>query len=281
MAKKEKKTWEGLIETTKGGKQIGEYQESTGGGTPMEKGEKIDYVADNPEEAETYKKDNPDAIVRVQQPRNDNGQFTYNSANRRRLKYGPSRGKTVPPFLLGAKLTFAKKSGKGAFVAADGKKYSLPDNIKSEDDFIEAYKDVKTWLSGDAKGKGGKTGKVIEFDEEFMKNKYSEAKKKYGGKKTKYAQPTKDKTEATPAATPTTAESKPVENAPKNVFDTAKSDLGKFKEDNKEKINDFYNFAEQYGYDESSFGDDFWGSVVDEGIESFDELKEVFKDNFA
>ena len=175
--KKQKKSWDGLIRATNGGKEIGQFQESTGGGTPMEKGETIDYVADSTQEAETYKKDNPNAIVRVKQPRDKGGKFTYNSANRRPLKFGPSRGKTVPPFLLGAKLTFAKKSGKGAFVTEEGKKYSLPDNIKSADEFIELYKDVKDWLSGDAKGKGGKTGNVIDFDEQYMASKYSSFKK--------------------------------------------------------------------------------------------------------
>ena len=75
--------------------KIGTYKESTGGGTPIPKGEKLE--------------DHPEAI-RVQQPRDEKGQFTYNAANAKPLKYGPSRGDTIPPFLRGIKLTFAIKS---------------------------------------------------------------------------------------------------------------------------------------------------------------------------
>ena len=74
--------------------KIGTYQESTGGGTPLEKGEKL--------------KDHPEAH-RVSQPRDEQGRFTYNSANEKPLKYGPSRGVTIPPFLRGVSLTFAIK----------------------------------------------------------------------------------------------------------------------------------------------------------------------------
>lgn len=63
---------------------LGTYQEATGGGTPIPKGEKL---ADHPE------------AKRVLQPRDEDGQFTYNAANKRKLKYGPSRGKTTPPYL--------------------------------------------------------------------------------------------------------------------------------------------------------------------------------------
>ena len=72
--------------------KIGTYQESTGGGTPLKKGEKL--------------KDHPEAH-RVSQPRDEEGKFTYNAANAKPLAYGPSRGVTIPPFLKGVKLTFA------------------------------------------------------------------------------------------------------------------------------------------------------------------------------
>lgn len=71
-------------------KKIGTFKESTGGGTPLKKGEKL--------------KDHPEA-KRVQQPRDENGQFTYNAANAKPLKYGPSRGDTIPPYLRGVDLT--------------------------------------------------------------------------------------------------------------------------------------------------------------------------------
>ena len=91
-----------LNKTSKGilgenAKKIGTFKESTGGGTPLAKGEKL--------------KDHPEA-KRVQQPRDENGQFTYNSVNGKELKYGPSRGTTVPPFLKGIKLTFCQPGTK-------------------------------------------------------------------------------------------------------------------------------------------------------------------------
>lgn len=91
-----------LNKTSKGilgeaGKKIGSYTESTGGGTPLEKGEKL--------------KDHPEA-KRVMQPRDEDGQFTYNSVNGKGLKYGPSRGTTVPPFLRGIKLTYCEPGTK-------------------------------------------------------------------------------------------------------------------------------------------------------------------------
>lgn len=91
-----------LNKTSKGilgeaSKKIGTYSESTGGGTPLAKGEKL--------------KDHPEA-KRVSQPRDEDGQFTYNSVNGKELKYGPSRGTTVPPFLRGLELTFCEKGTK-------------------------------------------------------------------------------------------------------------------------------------------------------------------------
>lgn len=74
--------------------KIGTYKESTGGGTPLKKGEKL--------------RDHPEAH-RVSQPRDEEGKFTYNAVNEKPLKYGPSRGVTIPPFLKGVKLTFAIK----------------------------------------------------------------------------------------------------------------------------------------------------------------------------
>lgn len=76
--------------------KIGNYMESTGGGTPLKKGEKL--------------KDHPEA-KRVQQPRDEDGKFTYNAVNRKPLKYGPSRGTTIVPFLKGVKIKYAIKKG--------------------------------------------------------------------------------------------------------------------------------------------------------------------------
>ena len=77
-------------------RKIGNYMESTGGGTPLKKGEKL--------------KDHPEA-KRVQQPRDEDGKFTYNAVNKKPLKYGPSRGTTIVPFLKGVKIKYAIKKG--------------------------------------------------------------------------------------------------------------------------------------------------------------------------
>lgn len=97
------KTSKGLL--GEASEKIGSYTESTGGGTPLAKGEKL--------------KDHPEA-KRVQQPRDEDGQFTYNSVNGKELKYGPSRGTTVPPFLRGIKLTFCEPGTKLKIDGPDG-----------------------------------------------------------------------------------------------------------------------------------------------------------------
>lgn len=114
-----------LVEALTQDKKIGSYTESTGGGTPLEKGEKL--------------KDHPEA-KRVQQPRDENGQFTYNSVNAIPLKYGPSRGTTIPPFLRGVTLTYCQKSTKS--VVLNGKVFYTP-SFKNAEDLINAFKEYK------------------------------------------------------------------------------------------------------------------------------------------
>lgn len=103
--------------------KIGTYKESTGGGTPLKKGEKL--------------KDHPEA-KRVQQPRDEDGQFTYNSANAKPLKYGPSRGTTIPPFLKGVELTYAIK--KDTVINYNGLTH-LAGIDMTANEFIEAFKE--------------------------------------------------------------------------------------------------------------------------------------------
>ena len=109
MANKKNVKWNAF---TKGklGKEsldkIGTYKEAPGGGTPLGHGQK----APSKEWVEEH---------RVMQPRDENGQFTYNSANAKPLKYkrpnrkprenGSEYYHTVPPFLRGVELTFAEK----------------------------------------------------------------------------------------------------------------------------------------------------------------------------
>ena len=87
-------------------KREGHFQEATGGGTPIPKGEKL--------------KDHPE-VHRVMQPRDDDGQFTYNAVNNIPLKYGPTRGTTIPPLLAGMKINFVNK--KKDAVVLDGLVY--------------------------------------------------------------------------------------------------------------------------------------------------------------
>lgn len=78
-------------------KKFGEYTEATGGGTPIPKGKTKEDMEGKP------------GFHRVSQPRDEDGKFTYNSANGKGLEYGPSRGTTVPPFLRGVVLTCIEK----------------------------------------------------------------------------------------------------------------------------------------------------------------------------
>lgn len=78
-------------------KKFGEYTEATGGGTPIPKGKTKEDMEGKP------------GFHRVSQPRDEDGKFTYNSANGKELEYGPSRGTTVPPFLRGVVLTCIEK----------------------------------------------------------------------------------------------------------------------------------------------------------------------------
>ena len=119
-----------LNDTSKGvlgeaSEKIGNYQESTGGGTPLEKGEKL--------------KDHPEAR-RVMQPRDENGQFTYNSANGKGLKYGPSRGTTVPPFLRGIKLTYCQPGTKLKIDGQDGIKIKIMTIDMTVEEMVNACK---------------------------------------------------------------------------------------------------------------------------------------------
>ena len=120
-----------LNDTSKGllgesSEKIGNYTESTGGGTPLKKGEKL--------------KDHPEA-KRVMQPRDEDGQFTYNSVNGKELKYGPSRGTTVPPFLRGVKLTFCEPGTKLKIDGDDGIKIKIMTIDMTVDEIVNACKE--------------------------------------------------------------------------------------------------------------------------------------------
>lgn len=121
---------------------IGSYQEAPGGGTPLKAGEKApskEWVAAN----------------RKMQPRDDDGKFTYNAANAKPLKYGPSRGWTVPPFLRGIKLTYAVKSD-SVIIGEEGKRYLAGINMSIQE-LVNNYKNY----SEEEGGFRNLTGEVV------------------------------------------------------------------------------------------------------------------------
>lgn len=245
--------------------EIGQFEEAAGGGTPMTRGQKIDHVAETPKEADEYRAEHPGAIVRVKQPRDTDGQFTYNSANKRELEYGPSRGKTTPPFLTGFKVTFAKKSGKGAVVTPDNKMFKMPDSIKSKDDFERAYmeyrkegdkfmglskegKEIEAGsLSDRAIGRGGKAGR----DTKEVTRGYLESAKKMKMKKNfRKVERSGGGGEAPKAPTPTPTP-KTESTQPKGGVDysLAKSDPDRFVEENMDEIDKLIQEADAAGYE--------------------------------
>lgn len=123
-------------------KKFGEYTESTGGGTPIPKGKTKEDMEGKP------------GFHRVEQPRDEEGKFTYNSANGKGLKYGPSRGETKPPFLDGIVLTCIEE---GTTMKTEDQKRILSTISMSVDQLIE---NCKHYLD-DEKGFAGLIGGFI------------------------------------------------------------------------------------------------------------------------
>ena len=120
--------------------KIGTYfEDAAGGGDPLEKGEHF-KLADTPEEAEKMREQNPNTKVRVKQPRNEDGTFGYNSQNARPLKYGPSRGKTVPDFLRGVDLLFLRKGTSLAMQGQNSIEYFLSTIDMTKEQLVENCK---------------------------------------------------------------------------------------------------------------------------------------------
>lgn len=117
---KSKRKWNAFTKATIGKEaldKIGTYQEAPGGGTPVKGGgrgamDKNFKVVDSKEEADKIRETDPNAKIRYNQPRDENGQFTYNSSNAKELVTGPSRGYTIPPFLRGVNIKFAEVGSK-------------------------------------------------------------------------------------------------------------------------------------------------------------------------
>lgn len=219
-----KKTYGDIVDPDN---KIGNYNESTGGGTPIKKGEKIDYHAKNSEDADRYRATHPSSVVRVDQPRDEEGHFTYNSANKKTRRFeahgngteaerdshkraAASSKSQIPPWLRNVEATFAKKSGRAALVQ-DDKAYKLPEGMTLEE-FVDGYKEYKAdtgfgkvSLESIAKGRGGKISETTTISAFFGAGEYSARKDKMKGGKNKYIKKT-DKPISTPSSSPSITE---------------------------------------------------------------------------
>lgn len=255
---KSQKTWEeayGESAKEREVPKIGEFAEAPGGGKPLPKGAKApskEWVKEN----------------RKMQPRDTDGTFTYNSANKKPLEYGPSRGKTVPPFLSGVKLTFAKKSGRGAVIMPDGKMFRLPENIKTASDFVRSYMEYRKMddtflgfngsgeiefgsLSSKAAGRGGKPGKdSIAITRSYI----SDAKHFTGKGPFRPTEPPKDDDDGVD-------------------YSLAKTDPDEFIKQNYKTIKDIVDLASSKGY--SLNVDDMVDSIAKGEFKNFKQIKDM------
>lgn len=146
---KSKRKWNAFTKATIGKEaldKIGTYQEAPGGGTPVSGGGRGAMkgnfkVVNSKAEADKIRETNPDAKIRYNQPRDEDGQFTYNSSNAKELVTGPSRGHTIPPFLRGVNIKFAEVGSK-IRTKEDGKLKTLLSTVNmSKEALIMACKE--------------------------------------------------------------------------------------------------------------------------------------------
>lgn len=127
-----------------GKKTIGEYNEAPGGGTPAKGGGrgamKGDFeVVNSKEEADKIREQDPNAKIRYNQPRAEDGTFAHNSANGKPLSTKYSRGKHEPVFLNGVDLTFIKKGSTFQYKNEQGNLERIISSIDmTKDDLISA-----------------------------------------------------------------------------------------------------------------------------------------------
>lgn len=225
--------------------KIGNYQEATGGGTPLAKGEKL--------------KDHPEA-KRVMQPRDEEGKFTYNAVNEKPLKYGPSRGTTPMPIFDSIRSKFKKKANaEYSTNEEDGlKKVKL--NMSFED-FEKRFKEFHTeegWTGFNVEISSKKGRRTKEEEEAVRNNRYGpimgEFEKEKGNAKPKKS---KFSGKGKPA--------KPIDEQPKQPksesVDTelAKNNKQEFVEKYSKQIDDLMEYADSKGQD----------VVLDDIVEAF------------
>lgn len=269
-------------------KSIGTYSEAPGGGTAVDGGgrgamKKNFKVVNSKEEADAIREENPKAVIRYNQPRDEDGRFTYNSANGKELVEGPSRGVTVPPFLRGAKMVFATKK-KG--IVSGGTTWNFNIDMTAGE-LASKFKDIlgaKKAADSVERKKGRKSNAekqaIKKKDEGFVKSdtninsgldyeidyyiddfKYrigeslTGYKKQYKNKKNNISQKVSNNQQPAKPVQPTQPEkqeNKKVE-APKNNnennVELAKTNPDKFVENNYDTLNEIVELADSKGYD--------------------------------
>ena len=245
--------------------KIGTYQEAPGGGTPLGEGQKApskEWVVEH----------------RKMQPRDKKGRFTYNAVNAKKLEYGPSRGKTIPPFLLGVELTFAEKGQVLKTKDNEKWKYSISTIDMSVEEMIENCKNYIESEGGfagmgegstiDKKGRKSKVekesaegtvkGKKVDISKagKSTQDAFAEAQKKYKKGKIKFAEKKEPKKE----------EPKPEVKEEEQASKVFKEDLTS----KKEETNDVEFNASEIGDTQESFNN--W---LTNNKESIDKIKQA------
>ena len=204
--------------------KIGTYQESTGGGTPIPKGEKL--------------KDHPEA-KRVQQPRDEDGKFTYNAVNNKTLKHHPSRGTTMLPFLKHVNFDYLTKHGKETAINDENRYVVVYNGTKEElNEFFKNYTGNRGEWDEDATKKKGRASKeekeaVEEKHEGLISNRKRRPKEGTVRKKQKPETPVNTNGGDKPKPKPET----PVNKTPEKANTVTKTKI-QVAEENKELISE-------------------------------------------
>lgn len=290
----------GKIFGKKQAQKIGTYQEAPGGGTAVDGGgrgamKKNFKVVNSKEEADAIREENPKAVIRYNQPRDEDGRFTYNSANGKPIQEDKSRGVTVPPFLRGAKMVFAtKKRG----IVSEGTTWNFNINMtageltskfqdifraKNAADSVERKKGRKSNVEKQAIKKKNEgfvkpdtnihdaLDYTIDYYIDDFKYRIGESmtgyKKKYKNKENKFSYKTSNMQKP----------EKPVQfkansTDTSNKFDSnlAKTNKEEFKKQNKQMISDLVKKAPSFSEDE------IVDIIAESGVSSKEEIENVF-----
>jgi hypothetical protein len=308
----------GKIFGKKQAQKIGTYQEAPGGGTAVDGGgrgamKKNFKVVNSKEEADAIREENPKAVIRYNQPRDEDGRFTYNSANGKPILEDKSRGVTVPPFLRGAKMVFATKK-KG--IVSDGTTWNFNINMtageltskfqdilgaKNAADSVERKKGRKSNVEKQAIKKKNEgfvkpdtnIHNALDYTIDYYiddfryrigesmtgyKNKYKNKKNNISQKVSNMQQPAQDKQPAQPTKTvQPTQPTQSAQPAKKNNSDLAKNNPDKYVEENFDALNDIVSLAESKGYDVDV--DAIVGGIANGDISSLEDFKKELENS--